>query len=172
MESFRPEYSGGRITEQDCTNLLLDINGCPLTKTGCDKGLWFFCGTFLTMAIFMPVYMVTAGRNSSEETFATNFGLGFGLIIGLGMISIVANIVTVIKRIAIKELARKQVLNVIIKRHNEATWSSKQAVVNISPYGGFISIQFLWVAQQPMIMMAPQILPFGMMGGAPPMMQQ
>ena len=100
MDSFRPEYSGNRVTEQDCRVLLADINGCPITKATCDKGLWFFLGCFLVMAILMPVFMVTATRDfSNSGGFGEVFGLGYGIILGGGLISIITNLCIITKRV-------------------------------------------------------------------------
>ena len=153
MESYRPEYSGNRVTDQDCRTLLADVNGCPMTRAVCDKGAWFICVNFLLLAICMPLYMVFATRQtvtvSGNDEFGTALGMGMGLIIGLGMVTLITNACILLRRRIRRELARKQVITAILNNHNNTTLSAKHAVAQLSKFGGYITIQFLWVTQTP-----------------------
>ena len=171
MDSFRPEYSGNRITEQECRALLADINGCPIATPGCDHGLWCFVGTFILMIALMAVYMVMATRESTEDDDGSNFGeifgMGMGLIIGGGIVSIITNLCIMSKRVQEKALSRLRVVNAIMKKHNDSTFAGKQAIARLSTFGGYVAIQFLWAAQP---LMMPMAMSVPMMAGSPPPM--
>ena len=172
MDSFRPEYSGNRITEQDCRALLADINGCPMSAPGCDKGSWFFLVGFILMAVCMALFMVTATRemtaNDRANSFGQIFGMGMGLIVGLGMVTLITNMCILIKRVQGKALARIRVINAILKKHNDSTFAGKQAIARLSTFSGYIAIQFLWVGQP--MMMNPMAMGMPMMAASPPPM--
>ena len=179
MESFRLEFSGNRVTEQDCRALLMDINGCPMTKATCDKGSLFFLVSFVVMAVCMAVFMVTATRDRGKSnSIGEIFGLGYGVILGGGLITIIVNLCIMLKRVQAKAHARTQVINAIMKKHNDSTFAGKQALARLSTFGGYITIQFLWVAQPMMMtpmMMAPVPMAYStnqVMGSPAPMMQK
>ena len=155
LDSFKLEYSGGRITEQDCMNLKMELKDCPLSKlsNNSDCGVYYiFLGVFLMM-ISLPLYLVLCLNDqfSGKEGFiGTDLAIGIVLILVLGIATMITNCIVWGKRNETRDSVRKRVLDSIINRHNNNIFGPKQASVRMSPYRGYIFIQFLWVAQQVM----------------------
>ena len=146
MDSFRPEYSGGRITEQDCCNLLKEIHDCPLSKDVWDHGLWFLVLGFVVMAACLSVYVVLF---VSDKFDRTSFNVGLILILILGIATLITNVVVLGKRSSSRMAVGKIVFDSILKRYNNNVLEPKQAIAKMSNSKGFIYIQFLWFAKQP-----------------------
>ena len=166
MASYRAEYSGGAITEQDCRQLLEEINGNPLTnQNNCDKGLWLMLLNIVVMAVCMGVYVNLAAKEtvsiSSKSDLGTAIGLGYGLILGCGFVSLISNFCIMAKRQTERMEAKRKIANSITTKHNNNTFGPKQAVARMSTHGGYIAIQFLWVNQPAPAAMLQQAPLFG-----------
>ena len=148
MGNFNPQFTNGQITDQDCRSLLADINGCPLTKTACDWGFLFIIGGLLLMAGCLPAFIVTLARDSSIylKELNVDMGLGLAIIILGGMRTLSVNLCVITRRSYIRNTARDQAIQGIVKRHNEATFFKRQATAKPSPNGGYVAVQFLWLA--------------------------
>ena len=164
MDTFRAEYSGGRITEQDCRSLLQEVNGNPLSKAAasCDHGCWFVLATFLTIAICLPLYLVLAIRNGpAGQLTGDTIGIGVGIIVGGGFPSLIFHLCYVICRKTRMVMGNSQIINAVIKKHENTTFSGKQVAIRMSPHRGYLMIQFLWTAQSAPMMMNPMAMGYG-----------
>ncbi len=167
MSSFRLEYSGGRIGEDDCKNLLLELNSFPLIQQSktVKKSAGFLCIGFLIMFLILPLYIGTAFPYIKAEVgnAAGIMGLGIGIISFAGFITLITSGLVLAKMMVQRTSTIKRIVGAIIKRHNDSSLIGKQAMAMASPHMGYIYIQFLWVAQQ-MLPVNPMMNP--MMVGA------
>ena len=107
MDSFRPEYTNGKISQSECEALLNEINSSEgVQRKSCwDVQCLLIFLAFAAMASCAPLYGVNCSKfykdrgtvdifkttYSSEESqeMSANLGMGLGIILGLGFISII-----------------------------------------------------------------------------------
>ena len=161
MDTYRPEYSNGTITQYDCQQFLDEVNACPgIQRAGCCGILCWLCLLVLaTFATCMAIYgtscakyykdnfaLGTSGGNyyyaDNVEQESMNLGIGLGLIGVLGIATLITVFCFKVQTDVKLFNTRSQIISLIIKKHLNSTFNGKNAFLMQAPLSGYLYIRF------------------------------
>ena len=171
-EEYRPEFSDGRVSESDVQNLLQEINSGGYVQALCAWEMLFVpiilgCmgGSIAILASNMVQTETTLTRTEiTTGTIPRASAIAGMVVMGvLGFASMVAICIFSFARQRKYELSKAYHKKKVLSKHQTEIFGPKDCNLRMSPYGGYIAIEFNW-KPRPVMAVVPQghaVMPLG-----------
>ena len=140
LDSYRPEFSQGRISYQDCQLLVNELGNCNSSMTKCYYASCAFCPSFLLTFFLIPLVVISVFGSRSRVEISP-FVLILVLICWIAMLIITISLASQLSTMRLTKFAEMMAL--VTLKHNETNLRSKGGIAQMSPRTAYVSIAII-----------------------------
>ena len=137
LDSYRPEFSQGMISYQDCQLLVSELGNCNSSMSKCYYASCAFCPNFLLTFFLVPLTFKAMFRPRSRVDISP-FVLILVLICWLAMLIITIRFASQLSMMRLTKFAVMMAL--VTLKHNETNLTAKGGIAQLSPHTAYVSI--------------------------------